>query len=177
MKDRPRVQLKTEELRESGKEAARASAEKYCDKLIAAFEKKSKHNKREALWLFVAVIVSTISVPIFIHAFDSAFWSKFIPSALSAVAAGATTWLQVRKPQQLWGIYRTAQRELEDHKTRYTHRLAPYGNDAASHKLFVEQAADIAIGIHYEWLPLVPNVNQVNPHTASGAPKVRRAKK
>ena len=96
---------------------------------------------------------------------------------MSASATGLTAWLQLRKPQQLWALYRTAQRELEDHQTRYQHRLDAYGAEADRHKILVENAADIAIDLHYDWLPVVPTVQQLGKSDSQTQSRRRRRNK
>jgi len=153
---------------------AASYAESYCDRLIAAFDKKARHNKNESLWWFGGIIVCTTTAPLFITLGDGVIWAKAVPSVLSAIAAGGTAWLQLRKPQQLWAMYRTAHRELEDQKARYDHQLGSYANESERHKILAEHAADIAIGAHYDWLPVVPNVSQLHPDVAGSGAKARK---
>lgn len=133
------------------------TAQDFCQRTIDGLKRKSDHNKREALWTFIAVIVTTLSTPMFVTLGSGVFWGKVVPSVLSLAAAGCTAWLQQRKPQQLWAMYRTAQRELEDHLTRHRFALAPYEEAGAPDKMLAERVAEIALGLHYQWVPLVPN--------------------
>src|SRR5829696_1738539 len=91
----------------------------FCDRLIRGFSTKADKKKIEAVACFLLVITSTLSAPLFVTLGTGVLWGKVVPSALSLAAAGATAWLQLRKPQQLWTMYRSAQRELEDHRTRF----------------------------------------------------------
>lgn len=88
---------------------------------------------------------------------------KVVPSLLSLIAAGSTAWLQQRKPQQLWSIYRGAQRELEDQEAKYRFRLGEYETAPDPNKLLAERVAAIALNAHHQWLPTVPNPDKLNP--------------
>jgi hypothetical protein len=134
----------------------------WCDELIAAFSKKSNHNKTESQTLFWAVIGSTLLTPLFVTLFSSWLLGKVVPSLLSVCATGATAWLQLRKPQQLWALYRSAQRELEDHRRRHLYRLNDYQDAADPDKLLAEKVADIAINVHRQWVPMVPNIDNLH---------------
>jgi hypothetical protein len=162
----------------TGAQKSAACAESYCDSLIAAFDKKANHNKREALFFFTAIVVCTSTVPLFIALADGFLLGKIVPAALSSFAACSTAWLQLRRPQYLWGMYRTAHRELQDHRVRYDHRLAPYNDDEERQKILAEHSADIAIGAHYDWLPMIPNLNQLNTsaHSNVASTSKRHAK-
>jgi len=142
--------------------AAIAAAESYCDGLIKGILKKAEHNKHESLGCFMLAVVCTTTVPLFITLGDGFWLSKVVPSCLSAIATGATAWLQLRKPQHLWALYRTAQRELEDHRTRYLHGLDAYAEPTERHKILAENAADIAIDLHYDWLPVIGAISVGN---------------
>ena len=154
-----------------------AQAEGYCQKLIEGFDSKANHNKRELLVCFMAAVICTTATPLFITLGPEFFWGKVVPSVLSAVATAATAWLQLRKPQHLWAMYRTAHRELQDHQTRYNHKIGAYADDAERHKILVENAADIAIDAHYDWLPVIPNVSQLNQSNAGSIGKKRSRSK
>lgn len=157
--------------------AAVAEAEAYCSDLIAAIKSKAEHNKNESLWCFMAIVICTTAVPVLVMLGDSFWFAKVLPSTLSAFATGLTAWLQLRKPQQLWALYRTAQRELEDHQTRYRHRLDAYGPATDRHKILAENAADIAIDLHYDWLPVVPTVQQLSKSESQAQSRRRRRNK
>jgi hypothetical protein len=140
----------------SSSEAANA----FCRSTIEGFRKKADHNKNEALYSFMIVISTTLCAPLFITLASGFFWGKVVPSILSLLAAGATAWLQLRKPQQLWSLYRGAQRELEDQETKYIFGLDQYDSSDRD-KLLAERVATIALNVHYQWLPLVPNPEQL----------------
>lgn len=131
------------------------SAEVFCLRHIAAFKKKADHNKSESLACFIIVIVATLVSPLFITLGVGIVWGKILPSLLSLLAAASTAWLQLRKPQQLWVLYRSAQRNLEDNWNRYRYVLDIYASPDRD-KLLAAATADIAIDMHRKWVPLVP---------------------
>ena len=143
--------------------AAASSAERrdhpaqFCRKTIDGIKRKADHNKSESLFLFTVVIASTLIAPLFITLGSQVFWAKIVPSVLSVAAAGATAWLQLRRPQHLWALYRTAQRELEDQETKHTYRLADYAEASDPDRLLAERVAATAINLHQQWIPMIPN--------------------
>jgi hypothetical protein len=134
----------------------------WCDELIVAFSNKSNHNKTESQALFWVVIGSTLLTPLFVTLGWDWFSGTVVPSILSVCATGATAWLQLRKPQQLWAMYRSAQRELEDHRARHMFRLNDYQEVADPDKLLAEKVADIAISVHRQWVPMVPSIDNLH---------------
>ncbi|MBV9873563.1 MAG: DUF4231 domain-containing protein [Verrucomicrobia bacterium] len=128
----------------------------FCVRHIKAFQEKADHNKSESLRCFIAIILSTLGAPMFVMLGQDWFWGKLLPSSLSLAAAAGSAWLQLRKPQQLWAMYRDAQRKLEDQKTRFAYNLPPYSDEQDPAKLLVVRVADVALGVHYQWMPLVP---------------------
>src|SRR2546427_5729458 len=133
----------------------------FCKRTIAGFKAKADHNKNESIIFFIVVITCTLSVPMFIT-LGNGFWlGKVVPAALSTIAAGATAWLQLRKPQQLWALYRGAQRELEDQETKRKYLIGEYGTVRDPNNLLAEKVAAIALAAHYSWLPVVPSVDEL----------------
>jgi SMODS and SLOG-associating 2TM effector domain 1 len=129
----------------------------FCLRHIRAFEKKADHNKQESLRCFVVIIASTLAAPVFVMLGSEWILGKLVPSCLSLLAAAATAWLQLRKPQQLWAMYRDAQRKLEDHKNRFHYKLPPYSEQQFPETFLAAQVADVALEVHYKWMPLVPS--------------------
>ncbi len=121
------------------------------------FKKKADHNKGEALICFSLVIVATLSTPIFITLGQGWILAKCIPSVLALLAAASTTWLQLRKPQSLWSLYRDCQRKIEKHITQFEYRLNEYESDETNRtKLLVTAVSDVAWNAHELWLYLIP---------------------
>jgi len=142
------------------------AARELCQDAISEFKRKSDHNKRETMLCFIVSMSGTLAAPLFVALGDEMavqftvspfFLSKFIPSFLSVGAAFSTAWLQMRKPQQLWSLYRTAQRELEEHFRAYQFGLNDFADLDCSDKLLVARISDIYRKIHTSWVPLVPS--------------------
>lgn len=138
-------------------ETAAQSAIAFCNRTIAGIEKKADHNKTEAMRCLVISMLSTLLAPIFIMTGEGLVVGKLIPALLTAVATFCTAWMQLRKPQQLWALYRGAQRELEDERTKFRFLLEPFASASDPEKLLAERVANIALTLHDRWAPLVPN--------------------
>ena len=130
---------------------------KYWSSIRAAMKEKSNHNKFESQFCFFSAIIFSISAPLFIAFGIGDFWGKIVPAVLSALVAASTSWLQLRQPQRLWSIYRTAQRELEDEKVKFDHDLNEYDGSLDKLKLLAERTAKIAMGVHRQWEGIVPD--------------------
>lgn len=135
------------------------NAEQLCQRIITHFEVKANHNKNESLRCFIVIIVCTLLTPLFIalSPAENVWLSKVIPSVLSVVAAGAAGWLQQRKPQQLWSLYRTAQRELEVQKLKFLHQIEEYETAPAPRKILAQKIAAVILSTHQQWMPIVPS--------------------
>lgn len=136
-----------------------------CTETTTAFKQKANHNKNEALNCFRIVMTATLLTPIFITLGPELWLGKVLPSVLSALAAASTAWLQLRKPQQLWALYRSCQRKLEDQQMRYTYEIEPYAGNTAPDKLLAERVALICMEAHDKWLPIVPNPENMKEST------------
>ncbi|HEK0906694.1 TPA: DUF4231 domain-containing protein [Pseudomonas putida] len=133
-----------------------STPEKFCKSLIAGFKVKAKHNKQESMFFFMLTMLGSLAAPLFVTlGGDDFILTKVIPSILSALVAFGTAWLQLRKPQHLWALYRGCQRKLEDNLYRYKFKVGDYaGGDV--NVLLAERCADIAMEAHNEWLPIMP---------------------
>lgn len=129
----------------------------YCQKKIDHFREKAGHNKTEALWCFRLIMGSTLLVPLFIALGPEVWSSKVVPSFLSALAAFCTAWIQLRKPQELWTLYRTTQRELEDQLVKHKYQLEDYESSENADKLLVKNVAKLTLQTHQKWMPIVPS--------------------
>ena len=143
---------------------------------IKGFAEKANHNKSESLRCFVIVVSCSLLSPLFVTLGDGMWLGKVVPSALSLFAAGSTAWLQLRKPQSLWTLYRDCQRRLEDHLTKYEYKLAEYDvGDIERERLLADAVRGIALDAHMRWLPLVPTPEAIGAkssavkHRGSGA--------
>lgn len=153
-------------------EAKSQSAEEFCVAVISGFGEKATHNKNESMLCFWASMGGALLVPVFVTLGPgiaettgcpaTEFWlSKVIPSLLSVCVAFSTGWLQLRKPQQLWALYRTSQRELEDNLQKYRFCVEDYADAESRDKLLVERVTKIALDAHYAWRPMVPNPENI----------------
>ncbi|GAB4116455.1 MAG: DUF4231 domain-containing protein [Gammaproteobacteria bacterium] len=149
-------------------ESTPETAEEFCLAVTRGFEEKASHNKNESMLCFWASMGGALLVPVFVSLGPGIaealgcpnfqFWlEKVIPSLLSVCVAFSTGWLQLRKPQQLWSLYRTSQRELEDNLQKYRFSVGDYAEAANREKTLVERVTKIALDAHYAWLPMVPN--------------------
>ncbi|WP_144211787.1 DUF4231 domain-containing protein [Shewanella donghaensis] len=129
----------------------------YCQQKIEHFKKKAAHNKTEALWCFRLIMGSTLLVPLFVALGPEVWSSKVLPSFLSALAAFCTAWIQLRKPQELWTLYRTAQRELEDQLVKHKYQLGEYDSNEGADKLLAQNVAKLTLQTHQKWMPIVPS--------------------
>jgi hypothetical protein len=129
----------------------------YNQKIISGLKSKADHNKIESQLTFALVVGASLAAPLFVSLGEGWLFGKVIPASLSLAAAAATSWLQLRKPQRLWALYRQAQRRLEDEQIRHRYRVAPYERSKNPDKLLVSNTASIALEVHYKWEGFVPD--------------------
>lgn len=142
---------------------------KFAEDTGRGFKVKSDHNKSESLICFVIVVVSSLMSPLFVTLGEGLVFGKIIPSILSLSAAASTAWLQLRKPQSLWTLYRDCQRRIEDQVYQYQYHLAHYATDDVERsRLLADAVRLIAWDAHQRWLPLVPTPEAIG--TKSGTP-------
>ena len=127
-----------------------------CNDRIAHFRKKADHNKRESLNFFTIVILCTLAAPLLITLGTNAMVNKVAPAILSTIAAGSTAWLQQRKPQRLWSLYRGAERQLEYHLHRYRFRAGEFETAENPDRLLAELVTEIVLRTHEGWTGLGP---------------------
>ncbi|RPA58868.1 DUF4231 domain-containing protein [Shewanella frigidimarina] len=132
-------------------------ATSYCQEKIEHFKAKAAHNKAETLWCFRLIMISTLLVPLFVGLGTEVWISKGVPSFLSGLAAFCTAWIQLRKPQELWTLYRTTQRELEDQLTQFNYRFGDYDSSDDTNKLLAQNVAKLTLQTHHKWMPIVPS--------------------
>ena len=155
------------------------SAEEYCKSVINSFKSKATHNKNESIYFFWVSMGGALLAPLFVTLgedianflgnYGSVFlFSKLIPSILSIAVAFSTAWLQLRKPQQLWALYRTSQRELENCLSEFQYKINDFENCTDTEKLLAQKVSKIALAAHYDWLPMVPNPDNLSTPSATG---------
>jgi hypothetical protein len=137
---------------------------KFAEETLRSFKKKADHNKNESLACFTLVVICSLASPLFVTLGDGLLLAKIIPSVLSLSAAASTAWLQLRKPQSLWVLYRDCQRRIEDHTYKYRYYLAEYASGEAERtKLLADSVRIVAWDAHQRWLPLVPTPEAIGP--------------
>ncbi len=153
------------------------SAEEYCKSVINSFKSKATHNKNESIYFFWVSMGGALLAPLFVTLgedianflgnYGSVFlFSKLIPSILSIAVAFSTAWLQLRKPQQLWALYRTSQRELENCLSEFQYKINDFENCSDTEKLLAQKVSKIALAAHYDWLQMVPNPENLSTPSA-----------
>jgi hypothetical protein len=140
---------------------SKTSAQDYCRDRIRHFESKADHNKAEALRTFLALIFSALASPLFIALGPGIILGKVVPSILSSVAAGCAVWLQQRKPQQLWTLYRTTQRRLENEEIAFRFAINAYEETDDPDRMLAQRTALICINANDLWVPLIPNPDRI----------------
>jgi hypothetical protein len=139
----------------------------YYSEVRKGLREKANHNKQESQIGFFSIICFTLTAPLFVTMGEGWFWGKLLPAILSVLAGGATAWLQLRKPQRLWAIYRRAQRELEREKAAYDFGLNPYGEATGRDKMLAAKVSEIAFRVHEQWEGLVPEPDTLTVKTPS----------
>lgn len=144
-------------------ESQKNSGKDYVLKKIAHFEKKANHNKKESILCFKLIMFCTLLAPLFVSFGEGVWFGKVLPSFLSILAAFSTAWIQLRKPQELWSIYRTAQRKLEKVLADYEFELDLFDqlDEVEKGKKLVTEASNIVLEVHNQWLKKVPNVENI----------------
>ncbi|NTD89553.1 DUF4231 domain-containing protein [Agrobacterium tumefaciens] len=132
------------------------TASAYYSTVRQGYREKADHNKLESQLCFSVIIASTLTAPLFVTLGTGDLWAKGVPSALSVLAGGLTSWLQLRKPQRLWMIYRRAQRELEEHKANFDFRDGEFADCADADQLLARKVTSVSRWVHDAWEGLVP---------------------
>lgn len=132
------------------------SALDYYKSVRKGMREKANHNKAESQVCFATIITCTLLAPLFVTLGDGVLLSKVVPSLLSVTAGGLTSWLQLRKPQRLWVLYRRAQRELEEQKANFDFRDGDFAHTAEADKLLARKVTHVARRVHDSWEGLVP---------------------
>ncbi|MEZ8473753.1 DUF4231 domain-containing protein [Vibrio cyclitrophicus] len=129
---------------------------------IKHFKSKADHNKNESLRSFKLIMLSSVLAPIFIAYGTGDIWGKIIPSLLSCLGAFLTAWLQLRKPNQLWTLYRTSQREIESELQLYSFEAGKYKDIEHKDEALIESVNEIYLKTNNGWSALVPNKEDIN---------------
>lgn len=143
------------------------TAIKYAQRIRNGIEKKSKQNKNNSTFLIFIVLFSTVLSPVLILISDCDIISKYIPAFLTAGAALASYWIQLRKPQERWVLYRTAQREIEFEIDQFQHNLGEY-TIVNKEMVLADNVSKRALKLHYEWMPFVPRAEEITKINKGG---------
>lgn len=127
-----------------------------CETIRQELEKKANHNKKESLLSFKLIMAATILSPVLINISENPYISKWAPTLLTGTASFLTAWLTLRKPESLWGIYRTSQRAIEKQLRLYDNKIDDYEQDDRD-KVLIKKVTGIFDLTHEEWLKLVPS--------------------
>ena len=146
------------------------SAEAYYTSVRAGLRDKADHNKIEAQGCFALIIIFTLTAPLLVTLGEGVVFAKVIPATLSVMAAGLTTWLQLRKPQRLWVIYRRAQRDLEEAKANYDFNDAEFEDVAHKDRLLARKITAVARAVHDEWEGLIPEPEALGTGVSKSLP-------
>jgi hypothetical protein len=147
------------------------TASAYYAAVRQGFREKADHNKVEAQLCFSVIIACTLSAPLFVTLGSGDLWAKGVPSALSVLAGGLTSWLQLRKPQRLWMIYRRAQRELEEHKANFDFRDGEFADASNAEQLLARKVTSVIRWVHDTWEGLVPEQDLLAKHVENDIAK------
>jgi hypothetical protein len=131
-----------------------------CENMAKELSLKANHNKKESLWSFELIMTLTLVTPILINISDDWIWGKLLPSICAAIASFLTAWLKLRKPESLWSLYRSSQREIENEIRYYQSDISPYG-EADSDKTLIKNVTEIFNNTHTGWLKLVPSAERL----------------
>ena len=140
---------------------SKQTAREYATKQSLHFEKKAKHNKRESLWCFRLTMLSTLVAPILVALGEDVWFAKITPSILTALAAFCTAWVQLRKPQELWAIYRNAQRQIEIETAHYDFKVGSFQdlNEKEADSLLVLNVSRLLFETNKKWMGQVPHLS------------------
>lgn len=151
------------------------TALEYYRSIRKGMREKANHNKTEAQACFATIITCTLLAPLFVTLGDGVLWAKVVPSLLSVTAGGLTSWLQLRKPQRLWVLYRRAQRELEEQKANYDFKDGEFADAAEPDKLLARKVTHVARWVHDSWEGLIPEPDMLAGDQGNKVPDRRIA--
>ena len=118
------------------------------------FKNKSNKNKRISNKLLIIIILSSVLTPVFILV-SADFWiSKLLPSVLGAAAAFSSYWIQLKKPQEKWILFRSAQRQIEYEIDIYKFNLSNLSQKDLEKSLAMK-VSQINLEAHQNWIPLL----------------------
>ena len=137
------------------------NALRHAEEIKNGIKAKADKNKSWSTFFFAVIILATVISPTLILVSDYDIVSKYIPAGLSILAAIAAYWIQIRKPNERWVLYRTYQRELEYEISQYKFETGKYDTEEDKEKLLANSVNEKALKLHYDWVPIVPKATDV----------------
>lgn len=130
---------------------------------IQHFKCKADHNKMESMFFFISALLGTLLTPIFFTMGETTLLSKVIPSLLSALSAFSISWLQLRRPQQLWALYRGCQRDIENLILKHEYDIEPFNSKKnEKDEIFISKLIEIKTSSHKSWAKLTPSPDSIS---------------
>lgn len=130
--------------------------------MIEHFKTKADHNKKESLFFFSLALIGSLITPIFFTLGNDILWSKIIPALISVTTAFSISWLQLRRPQSLWGLYRSYQRKIELLVLKYNYNIEPFNNHETKDSNIINQLCKFKEESHEKWMQLVPKAESLS---------------
>ncbi len=152
----------------NNQEQSSETAIDYAKKICRGIKKKADGNRLQSTFLFITVLAVTVFSPILILMSLGDLYSRFLPAILTACAAFATGWLQLRKPQERWVLYRTAQREIEFEIDQYIYGNGNYEKENDKDAVLAGRVSKRALNLHYEWAPMIPSASELDRLSGKG---------
>ncbi|PPL04275.1 DUF4231 domain-containing protein [Parapedobacter indicus] len=143
------------------------NAKEFAEKIRNGIKNKADKNKNFSTFLFLVVLIATVITPVLILISNCFFISKVVPAFLSAFAALASYWIQLRKPHERWSLYRTTQRKIESEINKYDYSIDEY-NGEEKENLLAKRVNDLALKLHYDWMPMVPTTKEIQTIKTAG---------
>ena len=143
------------------KEKSEENVLEYAERIKEGISNKADSNKTWSTRLFLIVLFATVLSPILILLPVCDWFSKYLPAFLTASAALASGWIQLRKPQERWTLYRTAQREIEFEIDQYNHKIGEYQDERTRNAILSDKVSRRALQLHFEWIPIVPKAEDL----------------
>lgn len=141
----------------------------YAEKRKSWVEKKANKNRRNSNFLIGIVIVSAAISPILIlfqsDKYLAGFWidfvSKILPACFTSLAAIASSWIQLRKPQERWVMQRTIEKEIESEIIQFKYEIGKYENQKKKEAILVKEVNDLLLKLHYKWSKIIPTAKDL----------------
>jgi hypothetical protein len=133
----------------------------YANRTLNGIKEKAKRNKRGSTIFFLCLLIPTAITPILILLPFGDILTKYIPAAITALASFSSAWMQLRKPQERWVLYRTAQREIEFEVDQYSYGLGSYSDPKTKDEILADRISKRALQLHYDWIPIFPKAKEI----------------